>query len=176
MGTRLGGVWLVLVAAKALAADPDPPRAPTELERAKAEMRVLTDSVQAIERVAALTGGRAVRASCVAEKLAQARAGVQIGSGELARIESISAHDQSQAEPAARNQDESDLAYALTRLHLLADRALEVTRAARVCADEDHSSVTITRVDVQIAPGTPADDPTALPPQRPPNLERPAKD
>jgi hypothetical protein len=174
LATRLGGIWLVLVAAKALAAAPDPAPA-TELERAKADMRVLTDGIRAVERIAALADGRAVRASCVAEKLAEARAGVQIGSGELATVETIWARDQSAAAPEVRNQDESDLAYALTRLHLLADRALELSRAARVCVDEDRSSVTVTRVQVEIVPGILPDDPTALPGPTAPALDRPAK-
>jgi hypothetical protein len=179
LATRLGGVCFVLLAAKALAAAPAvAPEA--KLEQAKADMKALTDGVQAIERFRPLAGGRAVRASCLAEKLAEARAGVQIGSGELTIVESALADGPQQesgaharaADPDAKRRDD-DVAHALTRLDLLTDRAREVVRAARICVDEDVSAVTVTRVEVEISPGVPTTDPAALPPPPPVTAERP---
>jgi len=174
---RLGGVWCLLVAAKALAAAPDSALA-DKLVHAKAEMRVLTDSVQSIERLRPLAEGRAVRASCVAEKLAEARAAVQIGSNDLAVVEAVAQemteHPAPPADAQAKRQAE-DLAHALTRLEMLADRAREAIRGARVCVNDDDSAVTVTRVEVEIAPTTSSPDPTALPPAAPPDPTRPAK-
>jgi len=175
--TRLGGVWLVLVAARALAAEPAPP--PSLLERAKTDMRALTDSVQFIERVSALAAGRAVRANCVAEKLAEARAGVQIGNGEVAIIqENLQAPPPTDERHRDRQEEKrraEDIDHALARLGFLADRARELTRAARICADEDTSAVSITRVEVEVAPSVPEGDPTALPRSPVQTLDRPGE-
>lgn len=177
MARRLGGgLWLVLVAARALAAAP---ATSTLLEEARTRMRVLTDSVQTIERIAVLADGRAVRASCAAEKLAEARAGVQIGSGEVAivqeNLDAPAAPDEAHRDRAKEKQRAEDIDHALARLGFLADRARELIRAARICADEDRSGITVTRVEVQIAPAVPEGDPTALPGPGRPAPDRPGE-
>jgi len=122
----------------------------------------------------------------VAEKLAEARAGVKIGSDDLGIIEDALAHEQAgetrgapagragKADPAAKKRAE-DVAHALTRLELLADRSRELKQAARTCADEDHGAVDITRVEVEISPAVPGGDPTAAPGLPPLGPDRPAK-
>jgi len=183
--TRLGGMCLVLMASTALAAAPAPAPA-SQLDQAKAAMKAMADSVQWIERLVGMTTARAVRGGCVAEKLAEARAGVQIGSRDLGIIEDALAHEPAadtagghaagarKADPAAKKRAE-DVAHALTRLELLADRSRELKQAARICTDEDLGAVDITQVEVQIAPAVPDGDPTATPGPPPLTPDRPAK-
>jgi hypothetical protein len=139
----------------------DDPRA-----RARAAMRVLAHAVETIQRIAAKAPRDAYTANCVAEKLAEARIGVRLGDQESARLEaSLAGHDGEEA------------AYALRRLGLLAARAASVLAAARICATDDTSSVSATKVEVEISPAIPAGDPTGPPPpppvdMRPPNLGR----
>jgi hypothetical protein len=130
---------------------------------ARAEIRTLVAGIQQIERIRAKTPPDAMDASCVDEKLAEARAGLQIAAGELARLDDGLA---------ARDRAEDD--YALHRLRLLVERAGELGRAARVCATEELSSIDTTKVEVEISPSVPGGDPTALPwgfvaPERPPS-------
>jgi hypothetical protein len=137
------------------------------LERARAAMRVLAHAVETIQRIGAKAPRDAYTANCVAERLAEARIGVRLGDQESARLEaSLAQHDREEA------------AYALRRLGLLADRAASVLASARICATEDTSGVTATKVEVEISPAVPAGDPTAPPPpppvdMRPANTGRP---
>ena len=61
----------------------------------------------------------------------------------------------------------------LHRLQLLVERSGELTRAARVCATEELSTIDTTKVEVEISPSVPrgrSDRPTGdvREPQRPP--------
>ncbi|HVV52909.1 MAG TPA: hypothetical protein VHO06_24825 [Polyangia bacterium] len=125
----------------ATAARPDPRIA------AHAQIRKLVAGIQLIERIRAKAPSDARDASCVDEKLAEARAGLQIAGGELERLGDGSA-------PAG------DVAYALHRLQLLVERENDLDRAARVCATEELSSIDTTQVEVEVSPAVPAFDPT----------------
>ena len=130
---------------------------------ARVQIRTLVAGIQQIERIRAKAPPDAMDASCVDEKLAEARAGLQIAAAELARLDDGLA---------ARGGAEDD--YALHRLRMLVERAGELGRAARVCATEELSTIDTTKVEVEISPSVPKGDPTALPwgfvpPERPPS-------
>ena len=119
--------------------------------------------IQEIERIRAKTPANALDGSCVDQKLAEARAGLQIGAAELARL------DEGLAGLAASENE-----YAAHRLALLVERSAELARAARVCATEELSTIDTTKVEVEISPSVPPGDPTRPPGQweilqRPPN-------
>lgn len=105
--------------------------------------------MQQIERIRAKTPAIALDGSCVDEKLAEARAGLQIAAAELARLED------GQARGDATEND-----YAARRLGLLVERSGELARAARVCATEELSTIDTTKVEVEISPSVPSGDPT----------------
>ena len=105
--------------------------------------------IQQIERIRSKTPAIALDGSCVDEKLAEARAGLQIAAAELARM------DEGQA-----RGDAGENAYAARRLGLLVERSGELARAARVCATEELSTIDTTKVEVEISPSIPAGDPT----------------
>lgn len=152
---------VLLASLFALSASPAA-EAPDPGIEAHAQIRTLVAGIQLIERIRGKTPRNAFDGNCVDEKLAEARAGLQIAGGELARVEA-----------SLKPQDAPDRDYALRRLRLLRERSAELIRAARVCATEDLSSIDTTKVEVQVAPAVPAGDPTALPwgfqhPGRPP--------
>jgi uncharacterized small protein (DUF1192 family) len=136
----LAGLWLWLAATPApLTTAPDP------LVLARSQVRALYDDVEHIARVLPMAAGRAARASCVSEKQAEARIGARLGGDELARIK---ANLQGKDDPRAAGER----AYAQRRLELLILRGGELERAARICVDEDRSSIDVTQVQVEIAP------------------------
>ena len=129
---------------------------------AHADVRMLVAGIQLIERIRSKSPADARDGSCIDEKLAEARAGLQIAGAELARLDDGLARGES---------GESD--YAVHRLSLLVERSKELARAARVCATEELSTIDTTTVEVEISPSVPGGDPTGPPapfvvPQRPP--------
>ena len=155
---------IALMASLFALAVPPAPAAPRTNPRiaAHAEIRTLVAGIQLIQRIRARTPADALDGSCVDEKLAEARAGLQIAGAELARLDDALAR---------QNTGEND--YALHRLSLLVERSGELTRAARVCATEERSTIDTTKVEVEISPTVPGGDPTGPPapfgvPQRPP--------
>ena len=109
--------------------------------------------IQQIERIRAKTPAIALDGSCVDEKLAEARAGLQIAAAELARLD----------DGQARGGDATDNDYAARRLRLLVERSAEVASAARVCATEELSTIDTTKVEVEISKSVPEGDPTRPP-------------
>jgi hypothetical protein len=158
-------MWLLIALMASICAMSAQPRATRTAEpetEARAAIRALVAGIQQIERIRAKTPPGALDAGCVDEKLAEARAGLQIAGAELGRVR------ESTAPEAAGERD-----YALRRLHLLVERAEGLTRAARICATEELSSIDTTKVEVEISPSVPRGDWTSPPsifevPQRPP--------
>lgn len=158
-------MWLIIALMASICAISAPPTATRTADpeiQARAEIRVLVAGIQQIERIRAKTPPGALDAACVDEKLAEARAGLQIAGGELGRVR------ESTAGGAAGERE-----YALHRLHLLVERSQDLTRAARVCATEELSTIDTTKVEVEISPTVPSGDWTGPPsifpvPQRPP--------
>ena len=147
-------MWLIIALMSsfcAIAAPAMAPRPDLRIE-ARAQIRTLVAGMQQIERIRAKTPAIALDGSCVDEKLAEARAGLQIAAAELARL------DDGQAQG-----DAAENAYAVRRLRLLVERSGDLARAARVCATEELSSIDTTKVEVEISPSVPTGDPTRPP-------------
>ena len=136
--------------------------APTPLAAARPMMRTLAQGVTLIQRIAAKAPRDSFTADCVEEKLAEARIGLRIGDQEMARLET-----------AIAGNDQKEQAYALRRLGMLVDRSTMLIKQARSCAYQDSGGVTTTKVEVEISPKIPRDDPTALPLPTPPADLRP---
>jgi hypothetical protein len=145
-------MWLIIALMSSLCAlsapPPVPPRPDPRID-ARAQIRVLVAGIQQIERIRAKTPAIALDGSCVDEKLAEARAGLQIAAVELARLDEG---------PTPGDATEND--YAARRLRLLVERSAELARAARICATEELSTIDTTKVEVEISPSVPAGDPT----------------
>jgi len=158
-------MWLIIALMSslcALAAPSTGPPGPDPRVEARAQIRTLVAGIQQIERIRAKTPAIALDGSCVDEKLAEARAGLQIAAAELARL------DDGQARGDASEND-----YAARRLRLLVERSGELAHAARTCATEELSTIDTTKVEVEISPSVPPGDPTLpsgewVPPERPP--------
>jgi hypothetical protein len=131
-----------------------PPTAspPDRRVEARAQIRKLVSDIQLIERIRAKTPAIALDGSCVDEKLAEARAGLQIAAAELGRLDDGRAPG-----------DLADNEYAARRLRLLVERSGELARASRVCATEELSSIDTTKVEVEISRSVPGGDPTRPP-------------
>jgi len=144
-------MWLIIVLMSSLCAVAAPPTAPRPDPRveARAQIKKLVSDIQLIERIRAKTPAIALDGSCVDQKLAEARAGLQIAAAELSRL------DEGQASGDAGEDD-----YAARRLQLLVERSGELARAARICATEELSTIDTTKVEVEISPSVPAGDPT----------------
>jgi hypothetical protein len=145
-------MWLIIALMSSLCAVAAPPTAapgPDPRVEARAKIRKLVADIQLLERIRAKTPAIALDGNCVDEKLAEARAGLQIAAAELTRL------DDGQA-----RGDAGENEYAARRLQLLVERSGELARAARVCATEELSSIDTTKVEVEISPSVPAGDPT----------------
>jgi hypothetical protein len=148
-------MWLIIALMSsfcAIAAPPTTPPPPDPRVAARAQIRKLVADIQLLERIRAKTPAIALDGNCVDEKLAEARAGLQIAAAELTRLDD----GQARGEP-------GDNEYAARRLQLLVERSGELARAARVCATEELSSIDTTKVEVEISPAVPAADPTRPP-------------
>jgi hypothetical protein len=144
-------MWLIIALMSsfcALAASPTAPPPDPRVE-ARAQIKSLVAGIQQIERIRSKTPAIALDGNCVDQKLAEARAGLQIAAAELARL------DDGQARGDATEND-----YAARRLGLLVERSGELARAARICATEELSTIDTTKVEVEISPSVPPGDPT----------------
>jgi hypothetical protein len=121
------------------------------LAEARGLVKTLYDSAAFIQRFQQMVAGRAVRSSCVAEKLAEVKISIRIAGDEMARL-----HD------SLARRDEGERDYALRRLRLLSERTHGLESAARVCAEDDRSSVDITQVKVEVTPQLPGGDPSQV--------------
>jgi hypothetical protein len=137
-----------------------PAPAPTDpVAVAHRQMRVITDGVARIRRLMPLAENRAVRMTCVMQHLVEAKIHVQLADQEMAAFDAVppdaarpeGAKPVAAAELARRASAETGAAraYALMRLDLIAKRTAELERAARVCVDDDLSSIDITEVQVE---------------------------
>jgi hypothetical protein len=138
-----------------------PAQPPTDaVAVAHRQMRAITDGVARIRRLMPLAENRAVRMTCVMQKLVEAKVHVQLADKEMAAFDAAPADADAAsggkptaatAEPGQRASaaDAEARAYALTRLDLIAKRTVELERAARVCVDDDLSSIDITEVRVE---------------------------
>jgi hypothetical protein len=124
---------------------------------AQKQMRAITDGVGRIRRLMPLAENRAVRVTCVMQKLVEAKIHVQLAEQEMAQLEpqqqpptAMASADKRTPEPSPRRAASAgDRAYALTRLDLIAKRTVELETAARICVEDDLSSIDITEVHVE---------------------------
>jgi hypothetical protein len=148
-------MWLIIALMSsfcALAASPTAAPPPDPHVEARAQIKTLVAGIQQIERIRSKTPAIGLDGSCVDEKLAEARAGLQIAAAELARL------DDGQTRGDSAEND-----YAARRLGLLVERSGELSRAARICATEELSTIDTTQVEVEISPSIPPGDPTRPP-------------
>jgi hypothetical protein len=133
---------------------------------ARKQMRAITDGVARIRRLMPLAENRAVRVTCVMQHLVEAKIHVQLADNEMAAFDAVppDADKAEGAKPTAATAelarrtpgaDADARAYALMRLDLIAKRTVELERAARVCVDDDLSSIDITEVKVEEDDGKP---------------------
>ena len=131
------------------------------LEAAHRQLRAITDGVARIRRLMPLAENRAVRMTCVMQKLVEAKIHVQLADNEMAAFDPAPANADTAAdakpttvvatEPARRAlaADVEARAHALMRLDLIAKRTVELERSARVCVEDEMSSIDITQVQVE---------------------------
>lgn len=134
-----------------------PPNDPVAI--AHRQLRAITDGVARIRRLTPLAENRAVRMTCVMQKLVEAKIHVQLADQEMAAFAAPADADTApdakpavaKAEPGRRAPaaDADARAHALMRLDLIAKRTVELERAARVCVEDDLSSIDITEVQVE---------------------------
>jgi len=137
-----------------------PAAAPTDAAAvARKQMRAITDGVARIRRLMPLAENRAVRVTCVMQHLVEAKIHVQLADNEMAAFDAVPA-DADKAEGAKPTAATAELARrtpgADARAYaLIAKRTVELERAARVCVDDDLSSIDITEVKVEEDDGKP---------------------
>jgi hypothetical protein len=124
------------------------------------QMRSITDGVGRIRRLMPLAENRAVRMTCVMQNLVEAKIHVQLADKEMEAFDAVPADADTGkgAKPTAATAQpgrrapaaEADArTHALMRLDLIAKRTVELERAARVCVEDDLSSIDITEVQVE---------------------------
>jgi hypothetical protein len=136
-----------------------PPSDPVAV--AHRQLRAITDGVARIRRLTQLADNRAVRMTCVMQKLVEAKIHVQLADQEMAAFDAAPAEADKAAQGAtptvataehgrrAPAVADAARAHALMRLDLIAKRTVELERAARVCVEDDLSSIDITEVQVE---------------------------
>ena len=134
-----------------------PPGDPVAI--AHRQLRAITDGVGRIRRLMPLAENRAVRMTCVMQNLVEAKIHVQLADKEMAAFDASPADADTvrgkatgaTAELGRRAPaiDTDARAHAVMRLDLIAKRTVELERAARVCVDDDLSSINITEVQVE---------------------------
>ena len=82
-----------------------------------------------------------VRLSCVQQRLAEAQVHVMLARDEMQTLARVTGKDQPSAD---------DRAHAITRLRLLVQRTEEVERAARACVDEELSTISATKFEIEV--------------------------
>jgi hypothetical protein len=95
------------------------------------------------------------RSSCVAQRLAEAQVHVSIARDEMRRL----------AEGSGLTA--GDRAHAVQRLALLAQRTHEVEQAARLCVDDEASSITATKKNTGVPPAVERRGEATAPPPMP---------
>ena len=130
---------------EAAARAPDKPGSvPKTMADAQERMKTIVGGVSRIRHLMARAQGRPFRASCVSQKLTEAKIHVQLAEDEMAVF--------NRAQPAAGTQNAApaagDKEHALHRLDLLARRTSEIERTARECVEDDLSGIQVTKVEV----------------------------
>ena len=158
-------VLLLCLALPALAAAAEPSDkkgqgtpAPKTLADARVLSKTVSDGVAHIQRLVPRAQVSDVRASCVYQRLTEGRVHVQLAREALAILEEDARERGRQRRrvragpPEAKKARDETRAAALSRLDHLVRRTRMVEREARLCLDDDRSSIDITRVEVEVVP------------------------
>lgn len=127
-----------------------PGAASKTLADAQERMKTIAAGVWRIKHLLPRAQGRPFRASCVSQKLTEAKIHVQLAEDEMAvfaRAVAPGGAKGGQAKPEGGNLA-ADREHALHRLDLLARRTSEIERSARECVDDDLSGIQVTKVEV----------------------------
>jgi hypothetical protein len=98
-------------------------------------------------------------ATCVAQRLAEAQVHVTLARDEMRELE----------------RPTGDKAHAARRLALLAERTAEVEKDARLCIEDELSTISATRFEVEVSPAVEAAGDLTEPPRPEVQAERPPK-
>jgi hypothetical protein len=90
-----------------------------------------------------------MRLSCVQQRLAEAQVHVTLARDEM---QILAPEPGPEPGPGPGHASDGDRAHARRRLELIAQRTLEVERAARLCIDDELSTVTATKFEVEVSP------------------------
>jgi hypothetical protein len=130
--------------------------APKTMAEAMTASRRIAEGVAHIQRLVPRAQVSDVRASCVYQRLTEARVHVQLAREAMTILERDArevaekrdAHDP----PAVKKERDETRTRALSRLDHLVRRTTQIEHDARLCVDDDMSSVDVTKVEVEIAP------------------------
>jgi hypothetical protein len=118
-------------------AHPRPPAGAAALREARAQLATVEGAPARIRMFMRGAQDDAYRASCVAQRLAEAQVHVALARAEMRELTAL-----------GRTAD--DQAHSSTRLTLLTQRTREVEHAARLCVDTELSSVSAVKVEVEV--------------------------
>ena len=119
---------------------------------ASADLATVEAGPRRIRKLLPAAGNRPIYAGCVSQRLQEAQVHVSLARDEMRRLTSASA-------------SADDKAHARQRLAYLAQRTREVQHAAVSCIDEEDSSISATRFQIQVPPAVQRKrDVTAPPP------------
>jgi hypothetical protein len=124
----------------------------TDGQRTVAALRKGLAEIEALMRYAARSG-EGFRVHCVARRVAAARSMVGLGDASVVA-----------AQQAIRDQDTAELQYQLGRLRMLGDKMRWEKGDARICVEDDLSSVQTLQRGLDIYPDPPSPDPASAPP------------
>jgi hypothetical protein len=110
----------------------------TALRDARAQQAVIDAGPEKIRALLRGANDTQYHASCVAQRLAEAQVHVALARDEMQRLND------------ATGVSAGDREHALRRLTLIADRTREVEGAARICVDDELSSISATKYDTWV--------------------------
>ena len=127
-------------AAAAVRPESAPKTGPEALRQAQAQQAAIDAAPVKLRALLRSANDTQYHASCVAQRLAEAQVHVALARDEMRRL----------TDPAGLSA--GDRVHALTRLRLIAERTEELEHAARLCVDDDLSSITATKKETAVSP------------------------
>jgi hypothetical protein len=140
---------VVTLADKAVVAPADP----------RAQMAAIEAGPRKIQKLMRNAQDTSYHATCVAQRLAEAQVHVALARDEMRELDRAG----------------GDKAHAARRLTLLAERTAEVEKDARLCIEDELSTISATKFEVEVSPGVKAAGDPTEPPQPEARAERPPK-
>jgi hypothetical protein len=126
---------------------------PAALREARAQQATIDAAPAKIRTLLRGANDSQYRASCVAQRLAEAQVHVSLARDEMQRL----------TDP--NGISNGDTQHALRRMSLIAKRTQEVEQAARLCVEDELSTISATKFDTAVSPPVERrGDPTGPPP------------